>query len=314
MPCPRPLRLPVALTYLALALLCGGCAAPGSGNPADYVQPTIAVMKFENRAPAVLGWDLGSGTRDVLVDRLMRTGRYHVIERPEIASIMGELKFQQSGVTRPQDKAAAGQIKNVQYLIKGTVTDFGIVGGINGGAGKGSLGLFAGDTKAVMGIIMYVVEVESGEIIASQSIQEAVHSSEVDVRAAYKDVAFGGGVFSRTPLGEATAKVIDRSVDKITTTIASRPWVPRIAHVEGDGTVILNGGSQRGLKTAQELEVFTLGAPIADPDTGDVIAHQNGQLLGRLRITEVQDRYSMASIVTGKAEALQVGQRCRKVQ
>ena len=36
----------------------------------------------------------------------MRTNRYHVIERPELDSVLRELHFQQSGMTRPQDKLA----------------------------------------------------------------------------------------------------------------------------------------------------------------------------------------------------------------
>ena len=96
-------------------------------NPDDYVKPTIAVMKFENRASFPLGWNLGGGMQEVLVDRLMETNRYHVVERQELDSVMNEIQFQQSGATRPQGKAATGRIKNCQFLIKGVVTDFGHV-------------------------------------------------------------------------------------------------------------------------------------------------------------------------------------------
>jgi len=313
MSCRLPICYPsIILAYVVAVVVCAGCAGSGE-NPAKYVQPSVAVIKFENRVPATMGWDLGSGMREVLVERLMRTGRYHVIERPEIQAVLGELKLQQSGLTRPQDKAVPGQIKNVQYLIKGTVTDFGIVGGASGSAGGGGWNLFGSNIRAVMGINLYVVEVESGEIIASQSIQESVHASQTDVNANYKNMAFGGSVFSTTPLGDATSRVIDRAVDNVTQIIASRPWVPRIAHLNPDGTLILNGGDDRGLKAGDQFDIFIIGAPIRDPDTGDIIAHEPGKTLGRLRITAVHDRYSSAAVLVTKPDSLEVGMRCRAI-
>ena len=150
-------------------VLCAGCDGAGRWGRADpkLLKPTVAVMKFENRAPFPLGWDLGDGMKDVLVDRLMATGRFTVVERPELSSVMSELRLQHSGVTRTQRRAALGRLKNVQYLIKGTITDFGHVS-TNRGMFRGfGWDLFGGGTRAIMGMTMYVVDVESGEIICS---------------------------------------------------------------------------------------------------------------------------------------------------
>lgn len=294
-----------------IALLACGCTSSSSSDKAnDYVKPTIAVMKFENRAPFPLSWDLGTGTRDVLVDRLVQTSRYHVIERPEIDSVLREINFQQSGMTRAQEKARLGQIKNVQYLIKGTVTDFTHVSSSSGFLSTSSFGLFGGSNRAVMAITMYVVDVESGEIVVSETIQESVKASDLNVRAVYKDVAFGGSVFYKTPLGEATANVIDKAVVKVTESIASRPWVPRIAHINEDGSVILNGGADRKLKPGDEYELIEPGQPIVDPDNGDVLAAGAARVIGRVRVTDVQPRYAVGSATA--TAPLSVGQPCRK--
>ena len=104
-----PFALPVRrffqafLIYAFLALL--GCHA---GPGLSYVKPTIAVLKFENKAPFPYQWDLGGGTRDILTDRLVKTDRYHVIERPEIDSVMREIHLENTGVTRQQDRAQIG--------------------------------------------------------------------------------------------------------------------------------------------------------------------------------------------------------------
>jgi curli biogenesis system outer membrane secretion channel CsgG len=300
----------------SLALLvAAGCQNPGTlgRNPDDFVKPTIAVMKFENRASFPLGWNLGGGMQEILVDRLMATSRYHVIERQELGSVLGEIQFQQSGATRPQGKAATGRIKNCQYLIKGVITDFGHVSSKSGGAAFGDLGaIFGSSNQAVMGVILYVVDVESGEVIASESISESVGAGDVSVDTAYKGVAFGGSSFYRTPLGKATAKVVERAVRRITAAIAAQPWEPRVALVQEDGSVVINGGRDRNVKIGAEFDVLEEGPPILDPATGDVIGYSQGKEVGRLIVTEVRERFAVATIAEGRAADFRIGQGCRR--
>jgi len=307
-------RAPLPLFLLALAALGSGCAtAPDPA--ADFVKPTIAVLKFENRAPFPLKWDLGTGTRDVLVDRLMATGRFRVVERGELDAVIRELRLQQSGLTREQERAAPGQLRNVQYMVKGAVTDFSHVAGAEGFLTTASLGLLGRANRAVMAVTLYVVEVETGQVVASETLQESVTAAELDVRVAYRGIAFGGSAFSQTPLGEATAKVIDRAVARISAVIAARPWVPKIAHLrtpDDGGGVILTGGRDRGAKVGDQLDVLESGPPILDPDTGDTLGHQSQRTLARLRVTEVHERHSIAHPAPATAP-LRVGLPCRRL-
>ncbi|KKK72247.1 hypothetical protein LCGC14_2905790, partial [marine sediment metagenome] len=280
-------------------------------NPEDYVKPSVAVMKFENRAGGPRGWNVGDGMKDVLVDRLMATRRFHVIERPELDSVMAELRLQNSGVTRSQRRSALGRLKNVQYLVKGTITDFGHVSTRSSFFAGGGWNIFGGGTRAVMGLTMYVVDVESGEIICSKSIEESVKAKDLSAKATYRGVAFGGTVFYRTPLGKATRKVIGKAVKQICRSIAGMPWEPKIALVQPDGTVIINGGKDRKVRPGAEYIVYEVGDPIVDPDTGDTIGTQPGPQRGRLRVIKVHPRYSVAAILTGQRSELRIGQHCR---
>jgi curli biogenesis system outer membrane secretion channel CsgG len=292
-----------------------GCSNPMTmpeGNPADFVTPSVAVMKFDNQAGSFMSWDLGTGMRDILVDRLVATKRFRVIERPELNTVLSELRLQNSGMTREQQKAALGQVKNVQYLIKGTITDFAQVQGTNLFGGTSDLGVLGGQQKAVMGMILYVVDVESGEIIASESLQESVYAGSLSASARYKGVAFGGTTFNQTPLGEATAVVISRAIAKVTTTIASRPWAPRIAAINADGTIVLNGGADRALAAGAMFDVLGEGRTLKDPETGDLLGVVDQPSIGKLRVTRVDDRYSIA-VREGSGSALAVGMRCRRI-
>ena len=303
----------VALVFAGVVFLCAGCGPMRDGDPADFIKPTIAVMKFENRAPFPLGWNLGDGMADILVDRLLATKRYRVIERAEIDHILGELQLQQSGVTRGDSRAKLGRIKNVRYLIKGVVTDFGHVSSTTARFGSPVLGLFGSRAAAVVGMTLYVVDVESGEVICSESIEKSVSAKSAGVAGQYKGVSLGGSVFHRTPLGRATAAVMTRAVRKITATIASQPWQTKIAQVMPDNTVFLNGGRNRRITIGSEYHVLSPGRAIVDPDTGDIIGHHSIEILARLRVRRVQARFSVAELIEGDGRQLKVGQTCRRL-
>ncbi|MFP4105333.1 MAG: CsgG/HfaB family protein [Phycisphaerae bacterium] len=306
--------LPILLLLIAAASGCG--RSPFSDYPdppKDWLKPSVAVMKFENRAPLVgLGWDLGDGMRDVLVDRLVATRRFHVIERPEIEEVLKELRIQNSGLTRRQRRAQPGRLKNVQFLVKGTITDFGHTGSSEGAVATEHWKLFGKADEALISMTLYVVDVESGEIVCSESLERTVSAgSGGSVRTKYKDINFGGSRFYRTPLGRATAEVINDAVARVTDSIPSRRWQPRVAMVRDAGVVILNGGTNRGLKVGTVYEVCRQGEPIVDPETGDTIGRQPGRCVGRITIHDVRDKYSMAGITLGQPEQFAKGQYCR---
>ncbi len=296
---------------LVRAVLCCGCSGLGAfGSRPDYIKPTIAVMRFDNRAPFDYNWDIGGGLQDVLVDRLVATGRYHVVERQDIDSVMRELSFQQGEATRKEGRAPMGRLKNVKYLVKGVVTDFGHVTTNRGAFGLGGFDIFGGGNRAVMSVTLQVVDVESGEILASQTIEQSVRAGDMTVKAAYKDMGFGGSTFYRTPLGRATTKVIGKAVRGITKAIRAQPWQAKLASVHETGTVVINGGSKRGLRKGMVYEVRARGQSIVDPDTGDVIGNQGGKTVGQVRVSKVRELYSVAEIVSGKREEFQIGQIC----
>ncbi len=281
----------------------------------SVIKPTIAVMKFENRSSGgASGWNLSEGMPEILVDRLVATGRYQVLERAEMQSIKNELELQKSGQTRTHNRVAAGRLKNVQYLIKGTITEFGIIQSNSVFAGTGGWNIFGDRNKAVISMTLYVVDVESGQIMCSEPIEESVGAGNLDSQASLKGVGFGGTQFNQTPLGHATTKAIDQAVKKITQTIAVQKWQPKIALIGADQTVVLNGGQDRKVKNGDCYEVVQSGDPVLDPDSGDVIGSRQGHVIGRIQITGVEAMCSNALIVNGHAEDFKVGQQCRLVK
>jgi hypothetical protein len=92
------------------------------------------------------------------------------------------------------------------------------------------------------------------------------------------------------------------------------PWQPRIALVSADGTVVINGGRNRRVRSGASYDVYHLGSPILDPDTGDVIGNQPVEVIGRIQIREVRPECSVGGILAGAGGNFQVGQRYRLVE
>ena len=304
--------LGLAVVYLT------GCGQYGMTTPdwpkmppaAGYVKPTVAVMRFNCNAAVPGNWNIGDGLRDVLADRLVASGRFRVIERPELAAVADEVHLQQNGQTRAQQRVTPGRFKNVQYLVKGTVVDFGHAAVSTSWVDWPQRFQAMGAAQlAVVSLTLQVVDVESGEIISSEFLEESVPARTIAAQAGYKDVAFGGSVFWRKPLGEAMSHVVDKCVRRVSSSMASAPWGPRVAGVQ-EGQVLINGGWDRRVWLGMQLDVYGPGGKIIDPDTGDVIGSHPGKTVGRVQITQVYPHYSAARILSGDAAAIEYGQRC----
>jgi curli biogenesis system outer membrane secretion channel CsgG len=300
------------LLAAGVAVVLAGCAGDPywvSLRSKEFVKPSIAVHSFTNRATPPAQWSLGDGMQELLINALLKTERFHVAERESLGDIVSEIRVEQSPGFRPEGRAPVGRLMNVQYLVKGTIIDFDQISAARFGAGQAEIGrAFLGykDEKAVITINLYVIEVASGRVVASEVISEQVDARQVAAEIGYKSIGFGGSVFWKTPLGEACSRVIQRAVVRITDAVAAQRWEPKIAKVL-DGVLVLNGGADRDLRVGTTYLV--LGAPerILDPDNGEVIGYLPGAPVGRAVITQVQPACSIARIVEGAG--FQVGQQ-----
>jgi hypothetical protein len=143
-----------------------------------------------------------------------------------------------------------------------------------------------------------IVEIETGEIIDSVQCASKVMAREAYVKGTYKNVAFGGDAFFRTPLGIATARAIRQGLNGIVKKLPRHMWQPMIASVAG-GRIILNGGKDRGFRPGALYLIRGEGQSVTDPATGDVLSVIPGPVIGTIRVTEVQRRIAYAEVVKG---------------
>ncbi len=287
------------------------CASSGPiGKPERFVQPTVAVESFENLAPFPLRWQLGEGMSEQLVASLVESERVGVVTRVSLGAVLDEIELQKDPRFRNQGRVEDGRLKNGRYLIRGKVIDFTHT---SGGGLHFVRGLTRGRAKgyvALVTIALSVIDVETREVETS-TFEGRAWAGELSLQTVYGGVAFGGKVFHKTPLGEATGTAIRRAVRWVVGRIADRPWQPLIARIDGE-TLYLSGGVDRGLEIGDQFEVREPGDAIVDPATGDVIGHTDPRLVGRLRIVEVRDRFAIAAVVDGDSFA--IGQACTAIE
>lgn len=261
-------------------------------------RPVVAVTDFENLANVSGRWNLGEGMADLLVTELLRTDRVIVLERKDLKNVLNELALQSRELFRKEGRVAHGRLRNAQYLIQGSVTDFTESAEVGGWLATRWLRLFGRSRRSRVAVVVRVSDVESGQIVCSVKAEQSVSAGGIGAGAQYKDMAFGGDAFFRTPLGKATEGAIRKAVRQIVRELPRREWEPRVAEA-APGFVVINGGRNVRLRMAQEFIVREAPRPITDPVTGQVIETVPGRVRGRVRVTEIREQSSYAEVVEG---------------
>ncbi len=305
------MKISLPYAWCLLFLTCGvaGCANPlyerGASRPAPAVsdpviRPVVAVTDFENRANFSGQWNLGGGMAEVMIERLMNADEVTVLERKHIDGVVGEIVRQGRDLFRREGRVERGRLMNARYLIRGVVTDFTVTGDASGWFGTAGARARGRGSRARVGLYVTVSDVETGEILSAVRTEGSATQGGFGAGVNYKQVAFGGDAYFRTPLGRATQQAMGRAVKQVLADIPRERWEPRVAEGGAD-MVIVNGGENVGLRVGQRFLVREEGRRITDPITGDVIERIPGRVIGTLEIRAVQPVSAHAVLLEGEA-------------
>jgi curli biogenesis system outer membrane secretion channel CsgG len=299
------------------------------------VRHRVAVLDFGyatvmTTSQAVFGTnvDIGRGISDMLIDKMLSDGTYRIIERNAIDKIMNEQNFSNSNRADSATAAKIGHILGVNAVITGDITQFGrddenknygaaAVGawthGALGGVGKHN-------SKAVVAITVRMIDASTGEILASVAGKGESSRSGTSLLGA----GYGGGSgaaagidmtssnFAQTIIGEATTAAVAQVAAGLDADSKKLPTAPPPAAVVVSGLIadastpdiIVNVGSQAGLKVGDKLVVSRVVRVVKDPATGKPLRSIEDSI-GQLTITSV-DTTSAVGIFSGSG-TLKVG-------
>jgi curli biogenesis system outer membrane secretion channel CsgG len=175
------LALCAALALTVILPLVAGAA------PSD--KPRIAVIEFKNKADNQYWWSGGAeAMQDVFVTELFKSGKFRVVEREQLQALMQEKNLTLSGDLDPATAVRIGKILGVNYLLTGSVTEYGVTDKGAHGSGIGRLpGFSAGKRNFVAAVNSRLIDTSTGEIVWADEARAEESSVKVSVGG------FGGG-------------------------------------------------------------------------------------------------------------------------
>jgi len=313
----------ISLAILSLCFMISPLVAQQAAAPP--VRHRVAALDFGyatvmTTSQAVFGTnvDIGKGISDMLIDKMLNDGTYRIIERNAIDKIMNEQNFSNSNRADPATAAKIGHILGVDAVITGDITQFGRddqnknYGG--SAVGAWTHGAFGGvgehKSKAVVAITVRMIDASTGEILASVNGKgESTRSGTSLLGGGYGGGSgAAGGVdmtssnFAETIIGEATTAAVAQVAEGLDADSSKLPTAPPPAAVVVSGLIadastsdiIVNVGSQAGLKVGDKLAVLRVVRVVKDPATGKPLRSIENSI-GQLTITSVDATSAVGS-------------------
>ncbi len=276
----------------------------------------VAILNFDystvqSSVAAIFGTnsDVGKGVADLLVEQLVKSGSFIVIERKAIDKILAEQNLSNSDRSDSNTAAKVGRLLGADAMIMGSIVQFGRddkttnVGGsaVSGALGKYGLGgVGRRNSKAVVALSARLVSTDTGEIFAvANGKGESARSGTSLVGTGGSGGSGGaGGVdmassnFGNTILGEAVTQAVSGLAGELNANAGRLPTKvvtisALVADVSGD-TLIINTGSRAGVKLGDKFQVRRGGREIRDPASGAILRRIDSSV-GEITVTEVDE-------------------------
>ncbi len=274
----------------------------------------LAVMDFDYSSisnPSYLNLIEGSGrgVSDIVVNQLVESGQYRVIERSRIDTVLNEQNLGASGRVDTSTAAEIGRLLGVELVMVGSITQFDLQDR-NTGFGFAGFGFGNQTKKALVTISTRLINTTTGEILMSAEGKSEV--TQVDGQLRVRGI--GGGTSTNnhatlltTATQDAVKDIIARMDEKrgeLTSIAKVLPTASGLVADVAGNSVIVNKGNQHGYRQGLKLSIGRVSREIKDPSTGQVIRRVTEQV-GIVEINNVDANSSEGRIISGSG--LRVG-------
>ncbi|MCH8072200.1 MAG: hypothetical protein IIA09_09645 [Proteobacteria bacterium] len=248
-----------------------------------------------------------NGIESIVIDSLAQTGRFRLVERTELASVLGEQDLVASGRIAKPSGAETGNVLGAEFLVQLVITDYETK---TSGTDKGVGGLLfskiplfggvkAGSSTGRVGLNIRLIDAETSEITFTKQIEAVIKESNL----AFGGVAWGSGgalggfmsSYSKTPVGQAVIAGINQAVFELIKQVGAKP--PEGSIVKADALQIYTNLGQDSVAVGDRLQVLRKGEELIDPETG-ISLGGSSTVIGEIEVNQVQEKFSIASPVS----------------
>ena len=234
------------------------------------IKRKVAIGRFSNETQYAKGifYDkkndpMAKQALDILSAKLAASGKFILLERGDIASLLEEAKNSENGL------ATIG----ADYMIIGSITEFG-----RKNTGKNGVFTSVKTQTVEAAVAIRLVEVSTGLIIYSD---EGKGSAEITTKTT---MGVGGQAsYDATLSDKAISEAIGQLVENIINKCTDKPWRTFFLSYDSDAQLIAGGASQ-GIKVGDTFAVKTKGKKVKNPQTG-VMIELPGKQIGKVTVS-----------------------------
>jgi len=256
-------------------------------------------------------WSSGAGTvpvngiEAIVTDTMNQSGRFRLVERAELGSVLGEQDLAASGRVAKPSGAATGQVLGAELLVQVVITDYeentsGSKGGLGGFLRKvpvvGGVGVNSGQGR--VGLNFRLIDATTSEVLYTKQIESVIKESGFVISGAgwSSDAVMGGFVskYAKTPIGQAVIAGINQGVYDLVKEIGAQPAEGSVVKAEGS-RVWINIGED-AVKVGDRLTVMSKGEELIDPETGISLGSSDTPV-GDIEVIQTAEKFSVAQSI-----------------
>jgi curli biogenesis system outer membrane secretion channel CsgG len=262
---------------------------------AQEAKPRVAIVNFENNSTwAWWGDNLGAAAADELTTQLLQTGKFTVIERTQLATLLDEQDLGASGRVTAATAAKIGQLLGAQLIFTGSITQFSVQR-----TSIGFRGIGGSYSNAESMLDVRLIDTTTGEILLALDGQGNKRMGGGYFKGANAERTFDQGA-AQEALRPAVEQVVEKVAAQAGQFASLAPVAPEGQIVgERDGSFYINRGQNVGVTVGQHFEVHRVMDEIKDA---------NGQVLdrvvekvGTLEVTQVLSQSAICTVIEGEA-------------
>ena len=244
-----------------------------------------------------------NGIEAIVIDSLAQTGRFRLVERTELSSVLGEQDLAASGRIAKPSGAATGNVLGAEYLVQVVITDYeantsgksGAVGGLLRSKVPLLGGIGGGKSSGRVGLNVRLIDAETSEIIFTKQIESVISETNLSFGGVGfgSDAILGGFMssYSKTPIGQAVIAGINEGVFELIKQVGAKPAEGSV--VKADASQIYTNLGSDSVDIGDVLSIMRVGEELIDPETGISLGGSMSSI-GEIEVTQVQEKFSIA--------------------